>query len=678
MAVEKMEMINIIGQMDEVDDVAKNIILSSSVHMMNAITEINQNNFPILKAQDNVDALLDFNYIKQYNSQKNLQEIQRKVEGILDIFEIKRKVKLKYLNDEYDFKDDVNEINNLYEVVREKYERVNRLHEENNDIEKLEQYLRYISHVNINLDEVLDMKYIKMKFGIIPKYNVDKLKKNYENISSIVFKVYSDIDIAVVMAFIPKPVEIEVDRVLMSLNFDELKINVKFKGTPSNWINMLNERKEEIKREIHSIRSELSEIKSKNFKKIEMYYSRLIMEFKIEELKSYIACTNEFFYLTGWIPFFKKRNLMKRLEKNHKNLIVIFKETKDLREGLNPPTCLKNGYLLTPFQSIVKMYGIPSYNELDPTAFVGISYMLLFGAMFGDVGQGLVLFLIGEILNRFKRRPNLGGVLARLGISSTIFGFLYGSVFGYEDIINALVVRPMEDINLMLIAAIVLGIVLLSIGYLYNFVNSYKRKDVENGIFSRNGVVGLSFYWLILYYIAARILNKETFLSSETIIVILIMLLIIMVLKEPLANLVKGIRPLYSESVADYYIEEGFGILETLLSLLSNTLSFIRVGAFAINHVGLFIAFATLAKMMANNVESVATMVLGNIIIIGLEGLIVFIQGLRLEYYELFSKYFSGTGYEYNPCCISSYLDNIKKGLVSKIIKKQNTLVSVE
>lgn len=306
--------------------------------------------------------------------------------------------------------------------------------------------------------------------------------------------------------------------------------------------------------------------------------------------------------------------------------------------------------MLTPFESIVKMYGIPSYNELDPTAFVGISYMLLFGAMFGDVGQGLVLFLIGEILNRFKRRPNLGGVLARLGISSTIFGFIYGSVFGYENIIKELVVRPMEEINVMLIAAIVFGVILLSIGYLYNLINSYKRRDIENGIFSRNGVAGLSFYWLLLYYIVAKVLNKDTFIPSGAITIILITLIIIMVLKEPLSNLIKGVRPLYSESVYDYYIEGGFGILETLLSLLSNTLSFIRVGAFAINHVGLFIAFATLSKMMANNIESTATMILGNVIIIGLEGLIVFIQGLRLEYYELFSKYFSGTGYEYNPC----------------------------
>lgn len=676
MAVEKMEMINIIGQMNDVDDIAKKIILSSSVHMINAINEINQNNFPILKAQDNVDVLVDFNYIRQYNSQKNLAEIQSKLDGLLDIFGMKKRIMYKYLKEEYDFKDDIIEINELYELVREKHEKVKMLYEENDKIEKLEQYLKYIKHINVNLDEILNMKYIKMKIGVIPKYNVEKLKKNYENISSIVFKIYSDADIAVIMAFIPEPFEKEVDRVLMSLSFDEFKITLKYTGTPLEWIKKLKIRKDEIKDEIKAIKDEIYNIKSENLKKVEKYYSRLMMEFKIEELKSFIACTDEFFYLTGWVPAFKKKSLLKSLDKENNNLIIVFKEVKDLREGLNPPTCLRNGYLLTPFESIVKMYGIPSYDEIDPTAFVGISYMLLFGAMFGDVGQGLVLFIIGEILNRFKRRPNLGGVLARLGISSTIFGFIYGSVFGYENIINALVVRPMEEINTMLIAAIILGVVLLSIGYLYNLINSYKRRDVENGIFSRNGVAGLLFYWLLLYYIACRVLDKETFISGNAIVIILVILIIVTVLKEPLANLIKGVRPLYSEPVSDYYIEGGFGVLETLLSLLSNTLSFIRVGAFAINHVGLFIAFATLSKMMANNIESTATMVLGNVIIIGLEGLIVFIQGLRLEYYELFSKYFTGTGYEYNPCYLKLSMDNLKKHI--SIFNKKQILLNVE
>lgn len=126
------------------------------------------------------------------------------------------------------------------------------------------------------------------------------------------------------MAFIPSPFEIEVDRVLMSLSFDEFKINMRFIGTPSKWLEKLKDRKNQIKDEIKSIKEQLLDIKNDNLKNVERYYSRLMMEFKIEELKSFIACTDEFFYLTGWIPSFRKKNLLKSLEAEHKNLIIVF------------------------------------------------------------------------------------------------------------------------------------------------------------------------------------------------------------------------------------------------------------------------------------------------------------------------------------------------------------------
>jgi len=122
-----------------------------------------------------------------------------------------------------------------------------------------------------------------------------------------------------------------------------------------------------------------------------------------------------------------------------------------------------------------------------------------------------------------------------------------------------------------------------------------------------------------------------------------------MVLKQPLAHKLQGREKLYDESAASYFMEEGFGVVETLLSTLSNTISFIRVGAFALNHVGLYIAFETVGEMMGSRVGNISMLVLGNIVIIGLEGLVVFIQALRLEYYELFSKFYKGDGIEYKP-----------------------------
>lgn len=665
MAVEKMEMIDIVGHMDNVDDIARRIVLSSSVHMVSAITEVNQNNFPILKAQENVDAVLDYSYIKQYSSQKKLSEIETKINGLMEILDLKKRVNPAHFKEEYDFTQNSEKIEEVYRLVSEKHERVKELDCEINELEELQKYLTHLKYMDINFNELINMKYINMKLGRMTRYNMDKLKKNYENISALVFKLYQDTEEVLVMIFVPLSVEIEVERVLASLNFDEYKLKTSFQGSPSEWMDNINIRKNEIKKEIQDIKNEMQYIKKEFSKDVEKYYSRLQMEYKIEELKSYIVCTNEFFYLTGWVPKYKKEELLESLSKYEDSLIIICKEAEETREGLEPPTCLKNNYLTRPFEAVVKLYGIPSYKELDPTAFLGISYMLLFGAMFGDVGQGLVLFLIGEILNRKNHRPNLGGVFARLGISSMFFGFMYGSIFGYENILPAVLIKPMESINNVLIAAVVFGVVLLSIGYVFNLINSYRKKDIENGIFSRNGLVGLCFYWILLYLIVGNVSGAGTIIPGGILTIILVVLLGLMLLKEPMANLVKGVRPLYSESKMDYFVEGGFGILETLMSIFSNTISFIRVGAFAINHVGLFIAFEALAEMMSNSVESVMMIVLGNVIIIGLEGLIVFIQGLRLEYYELFSKYFDGIGYEYNPILLRMQYKKSKKTNIS-------------
>ena len=665
MAVEKMEMIDIVGHMDNVDDISRRIVLSSSVHMVSAITEVQQNNFPILKAQENVDAVLDYSYIKQYTSQKNLNEIESMINGLMEILELKKRVNPSHFKEEYSFSQDSGDIKELYNLVSDRHERIKSLNCEQNELEKLQEYLFHIKYMDVNLNELINMKYISMKLGKMTKYNMDKLKKNYENISALVFKLYQGSEDVLIMMFVPLSVEIEVDRVLVSLSFQEYKFKASFQGSPSEWIDMINIRRDEIEKEVEDIKREMKNIKKEHSKEVEKYYSRLYMEYKIEELKSYIVCTNEFFYLAGWVPASSKKELLNSLSKYEKSLIIISKGAEETREGLEPPTCLKNNYMMRPFEAVVKLYGIPSYKELDPTTFLGISYMLLFGSMFGDVGQGLVLFIIGELLSRKNHRPNLGGVFARLGISSMFFGFMYGSFFGFEDILPAILVRPMEEINSVLIVAIVFGVLLSSIGYIFNLINCYKKKDIENGIFSKNGLVGMCFFWLLLYLIVGNVTGIGTIIPGGIITLILVALLGLMLLKEPMTNLVKGVRPLYSESKGDYFVEGSFGLIETLLGILSSTISFIRVGAFAINHVGLFLAFKALSEMMSNSVESAMMIVLGNVIIIGLEGLIVFIQGLRLEYYELFSKYFDGGGHEYNPIHLRMQVNRSKQTNIS-------------
>jgi V/A-type H+/Na+-transporting ATPase subunit I len=272
------------------------------------------------------------------------------------------------------------------------------------------------------------------------------------------------------------------------------------------------------------------------------------------------------------------------------------------------------------------------------------------------LGQGFVIFASGLLLRYVMKNYSFGGILARLGISSMFFGLMYGSVFGNEEIIGHLLIKPMENINTVLISAIVLGIMLINISYIYSLINSYKRKDLEEGVFGREGVVGYLFFLVLILFVVDKVTNLIG-VATWAYLLMLGILLLIMVFKQPLDHMIRGKKELYEDGATDYYIEAGFGVIETILSVASNIISFIRVGAFALNHVGLYIAFATMAEMMPSPIEGVAVLIIGNIVIIGLEGLIVFIQSLRLEYYELFSKYYSGYGIPYKPVQLNANED---------------------
>jgi V/A-type H+-transporting ATPase subunit I len=142
---------------------------------------------------------------------------------------------------------------------------------------------------------------------------------------------------------------------------------------------------------------------------------------------------------------------------------------------------------------------------------------------------------------------------------------------------------------------------------------------------------------------------QNAWMINPILIGLIILMIFIVLIREPLANYLTRRKPLYENAVSEYYVEGGFEIFEMLLGMLSNTLSFIRIGAFALTHVGLFMAFQTLAAMAQNGVISVGILIVANLFIILLEGLIVSIQALRLQYYELFSKYYTGDGTEFKP-----------------------------
>lgn len=648
MAVERMEMLNLVAPIEKINEISRDIVLLENIHIVNALNEINESNFTLCVLEENIDELVDMCIIKPYKEEIDLKEVSQKIKSLMEYLNIEKKVDKKILADDYKFDDSIQYINKIFEEINNIQKQKATYLKELNVLKELDKHIAFIKEIDIDLSKLDQLNFFNYKIGVLSKENYKKLKRNYENISAIVLHIGSDKEGEVYLVISPKELELETDRILRSLNFHGLNIPKKYLGTPRNIIREAEKRIKEIDKELIELNTKLDYLKNKYKEDISIYYSRLKLEEEIIKVKNETACTNSFFYLSGWVPVRDKKMIQNKFKKYGHEVLLMFKKASEVHEFITPPTKLKNFKLTKPFETLVKMYGIPSYDELDPTIFLSLTYMLLFGAMFGDVGQGFVLFLAGRFLSKKDDKKIFGRLLTRLGISSCVFGFLYGSIFGFEHIIPALLVQPIEHIDLMLGGSIAIGITFLLMSFIYSIINNLKQKNIKEGVFGRNGINGLVFY-LTLLILMLNIGLGIKILSRGLCYTIIFTSIILMVIKEPLTNLLMNKRPLYHEPISSYYVESGFDIFETLLNMLSGTISFIRVGAFALNHVGLFIAFQTMAKILNNFAGSIIIFLLGNIIVICLEGLIVFIQGLRLEYYELFSKYYRGEGIEFRP-----------------------------
>ena len=179
----------------------------------------------------------------------------------------------------------------------------------------------------------------------------------------------------------------------------------------------------------------------------------------------------------------------KEIENDAQTFCVVEDNNNNIMSS--PPTKMKNPGLFKPFEMYVEMYGLPSYQEIDPTILVGLTYSVLFGFMFGDAGQGLCLLLGGLLLYKLKKM-RLAGIISCCGFFSTIFGFLFGSIFGFENMIEPLWLRPAEamtslpfigKLNTVFVVAIGIGMAVILLCMILNIINSLREKDMENPFF---------------------------------------------------------------------------------------------------------------------------------------------------------------------------------------------------
>jgi len=356
-----------------------------------------------------------------------------------------------------------------------------------------------------------------------------------------------------------------------------------------------------------------------------------------------------------------KKNVAALNEKVHSILgeKAIVTEVK-ATEVEKTPTKVEHNRFVRPFEEITKLYGLPHYGEIDPTPIMAITFPILFGLMFGDMGHGLVLLLggltVGLLIKKNQGIKNMAYILAMCGLAATVAGALFGEFFG-KEIFPPLWFRPFVVTNVFsfLIFALVIGVIQITSGLVLEMMNFIIKGDIIDAVLT--SIPKMAFYIGGVVLLVVWKLNIAVWIQGPVLLLVVPFLLVAFAkpaytaaTKISLAHTAVSLPEEKPEPLGQRIFESG----DMVIRFLSNSISYARILALLMAHWALLLVTYTVASLIGGPTGlglliTGIVVIGGNMFVIAFEGLIVFIHTLRLHFYEWFSKFYGGTGKEFLP-----------------------------
>lgn len=631
MVIEKMQFLTITGPKSDIDRVMNLYLSKYEIHLENALTE--------LSSMHDLKPFVELNPYKDA-----LAKAQSLIERIDDASQIAtREMTI----------DEANSIvSQTFCGIEDLSLEQKKLTDEKDSISKELATIEPFRMLDYDLRKILNFKFVKFRFGKISHEYYNKFANYvYENLNTVFIECDRDENYVWGVYFVPSSFASKVDAIFTSLHFERIYLPDEYEGTPEQIYQTMLAKLKELrvarKKVTDEIKARLSDIAPD----LILAYQKLKDFSDNFEIRKLAACTKGttqgiiFYILCGWMTKEDSKKFLKEID-NDPNVYCLSEDGQDDVYS-TPPTKLRNPKIFKPFELFIQMYGLPAYNEMDPTIFVALTYTLIFGIMFGDVGQGACLLAGGFLFYKFKKM-NLAAIISVAGFWSTIFGFLYGSIFGFEDVIDAVWRRPMDDIMTTLIMAVCFGVFLILVAMVLNIINGIRARNVEKIFFDASGIAGFICYGSVIACVGLYFFGY-TIPGTVVLCIIIGLPLLCIFLKEPLSNWMEKKKEIFPEgSKAMFIVENLVELFDVVLSYATNTISFVRVGAFALSHAGMMGVVLSLANVESGH-PNILVIIIGNIVVTVLEGLVVGIQVLRLEYYEMFSRFYRGTGKAFKP-----------------------------
>ena len=531
------------------------------------------------------------------------------------------------------------------------------------------------SRLKLPYNEVDALTFLTIRIGKIPPSSLETLNFSVGNRALI---IPLNEDGTKIVAASSKKGRFALDTELKKVDFIQMEIPKNFKGMPSDVLDALTNNIKEQRKKIEELKEKTVAYASCNgnaiidlLKKMSLAYQVLHARFNLDEAQ-------EVYRLRGWVASSDVDVIAKDLNALTEGRIALQTyvpdEVPDVKNGIEKvPVNYKHNKVVKSFERMVFSYGIPLYGTIDPTPIVAVLFTLLFGIMFGDLGQGMVIFFVGVFLYFSKTQfikdwKKFSFVFMGMGMSSMIMGLLTGEFFTNHTLlipfsrsITGLFGKPQDHIlhlmpesgavlKLMYFFAftMAIGFIIKSLGIIINIINNIKLKRIEKVLLGKTGLVGLAFFWYVVFLILRIAITKTQVNMFDSIF--LATTILIVFLGEPIERIIKKESPIFENGIFAGIIQGFVEILELLSTFISNSVSFLRVGAFALSHAVLSFIVFKLTDLVGGYLSmGLLVSIVGNAIIILLESLIVSIQVIRLQYYEFFSKFFTETGVEFKP-----------------------------
>jgi V/A-type H+-transporting ATPase subunit I len=513
--------------------------------------------------------------------------------------------------------------------------------------------LSTMDQMGVDLEALEDLKLIKIEIAAVPHKNLSNLKVALTNYPVIVHRCYLTKETDFMCFAMPSKHKETIEKILKTHHSEIFQIPQELPHNITLALKEVNNQLKQTENEEKKVTIALEKLGRENRHKIASWKETVENILSVLEVESKILQSGRLANIKGFVPKKKFPLLTQKIRGDLNGKVLVLENEPE--PVADPPTMVSHNRFVKPFEEITKLYGLPHYDELDPTPLIAITFPLIFGLMFGDMGHGLLLLIggltLGTLIKKGQSIKNVCMILAACGVGSIAAGALFGEFFGIQ-LFAPLWFSPFDNVLMFLIFSLVVGVIQIVSGIVLEMVNFILKRNIIDVLLT--SVPKIAFYIGSVSLIVLYQLNFDAWFKGP--ILFAIVPFGVLVFAKPIFSAAKKLQwssvevPSEQTSIGQRLFESG----DLVIRLLSNTISYTRILALLMAHWALILVVYTIVGLI--NSASILTLILsgiiivaGNIFVIALEGLIVFIHTMRLHFYEWFSKFYTGTGTPFSP-----------------------------